>query len=1083
LGSKGSNTTTTTQKPPEYVERAYQDVIGRAGAAANQPYRTYGGERVAGFSPSQMQAFQTVTDAQGAASPYIDEATGYARMGAAPVADLTSADINRYYSPYQQQVIDATMANINETNTRQQQQVVGNAALQGALGGDRVKVAQAELARQQNLANNKTLADLSSQGFAQAAALAGNQQLLQQQNAQRAGQAAYTFGNLGREALGSWLTGAQAQLQTGAMQQAREQQLLNEPRQDWLGQQAYGFQIPTWLAGLYTGVGSNAGGAGTTIGPPPDRMGQIIGAAGTAAGLALSDERAKEDIELVGELFDGQPVYRFRYRGDPQMQIGLLAQDVEQDNPEAVGEAGGLMGVDYDAATDDAAEAGHFASGGEAGGLGGGIPYAGGVNYVPTIGMTAGRGPPKPPEPPKQSDAAGKGLDALGKGFGNYLGDQADAADAGYYGGSPDGPDANPNLIPYADGGEVPEGNRLAGLVGSIASGIKQHFPGLGGAGLQRPGFDEGGGVWDLEDRWGASFPPPIRDDVPPDLPPDLSPDVSFTKPVTDKFQDRVPAIPYAPSPLYQEDTLLDGGEDVPLPRPRPATEAADNAPPDTRGAGAPREWPQQNDLGVAAAPPPRSLNPPPQGAPEKRGFFDRPFERGGTFENSIFGQGEWKPSMPLLNLGLGMLASKSPNLGNMIGEGGQAAVAQYIAQKRQEGDTAHRNSLLDIQKQRVGFEGQRLTESARQHAAQEKWRNDQIAERERHQREIEKQGQWQLLPGKGPDAEGNIVDGMWEYNRKDNTRNFIPSQTVTRPQADRGPGVDERVADRIAKAQGIEFPEAYEMVQRLKRSGKSQYLGPSQDEANPGSVFMNADGTVEIRPYSIGPRSGAKPVMAIDDETMTAMARQYLAGDRTVFHNLGRGAQAADNIIRLRTRIAEIAKTVGISPEDIAVITAEYEGLKAGNRSLGTRTAAIETAVSGAMRLAPLAVRASDAVDRTQFPSLNAVLLAFEKGVGDENVVRLGIAVNSLINVYARAINPTGVPTVSDKNHARELLASSWSQGQFRAGIDQLMLELESERQAPKDAREQLRKTYAPRSGADQPDNKKTLKEKYGLE
>jgi hypothetical protein len=68
-----------------------------------------------------------------------------------------------------------------------------------------------------------------------------------------------------------------------------------------------------------------------------------------------SDERVKDDIKKVGELFDGQPVYRFRYKGTSQTQIGLMAQDVERVRPDAVEEHGGLKFVHYDRATDRAA--------------------------------------------------------------------------------------------------------------------------------------------------------------------------------------------------------------------------------------------------------------------------------------------------------------------------------------------------------------------------------------------------------------------------------------------------------------------------------------------------------------------------------------------------------------------------------------------------------------------------------------------------------------------------------------------------------------------------------------------------------
>jgi hypothetical protein len=44
-------------------------------------------------------------------------------------------------------------------------------------------------------------------------------------------------------------------------------------------------------------------------------------------------------------------VYRFRYRGSPVTQIGLMADDVERTAPESVAVWGGFKVVDYELAT------------------------------------------------------------------------------------------------------------------------------------------------------------------------------------------------------------------------------------------------------------------------------------------------------------------------------------------------------------------------------------------------------------------------------------------------------------------------------------------------------------------------------------------------------------------------------------------------------------------------------------------------------------------------------------------------------------------------------------------------------------
>jgi hypothetical protein len=88
--------------------------------------------------------------------------------------------------------------------------------------------------------------------------------------------------------------------------------------------------------------------------------------ASSIAGFAslFSDKRLKENVHQIGKTFDGQPVYRYNYKGHPETQIGLIAQDVERKHPEAVGVAGNYKTVDYGRATEDAAHRGHFAYGG-----------------------------------------------------------------------------------------------------------------------------------------------------------------------------------------------------------------------------------------------------------------------------------------------------------------------------------------------------------------------------------------------------------------------------------------------------------------------------------------------------------------------------------------------------------------------------------------------------------------------------------------------------------------------------------------------------------------------------------------------
>lgn len=78
-------------------------------------------------------------------------------------------------------------------------------------------------------------------------------------------------------------------------------------------------------------------------------MGGLFGLGGQLGAAALmSDRRLKEDIRLVGRTFDGLNVYTFRFRGQPTVHMGVMAQEVEAVKPEAVVHLpDGYLAVDY----------------------------------------------------------------------------------------------------------------------------------------------------------------------------------------------------------------------------------------------------------------------------------------------------------------------------------------------------------------------------------------------------------------------------------------------------------------------------------------------------------------------------------------------------------------------------------------------------------------------------------------------------------------------------------------------------------------------------------------------------------------
>lgn len=76
-------------------------------------------------------------------------------------------------------------------------------------------------------------------------------------------------------------------------------------------------------------------------------QGMLGGLFGMAGNIFASDARIKEKGEVVGQTPDGLDIYEFRI-GDGAIQTGVMAQDVEKKNPEAIVETpSGVKAVDY----------------------------------------------------------------------------------------------------------------------------------------------------------------------------------------------------------------------------------------------------------------------------------------------------------------------------------------------------------------------------------------------------------------------------------------------------------------------------------------------------------------------------------------------------------------------------------------------------------------------------------------------------------------------------------------------------------------------------------------------------------------
>lgn len=190
-----------------------------------------------------------------------------------------------------------------------------------------------------------------------------------------------------------------------------------------------------------------------------------------------------------------------------------------------------------------------------------------------------------------------------------------------------------------------------------------------------------------------------------------------------------------------------------------------------------------------------------------------------------------------------------------------------------------------------------------------------------------------------------------------------------------------------------------------------------------------------------------------MDDATLNFMADQVLAGDKSPFTNMGRGSQGARNLVALRERVNEKAEAAGLTGTDLAKIDAQFMGTQAEARTLGNQAGRVTSSSLEANKLADQALAASAKVPRNKFRFVNGPNQTVQAQSNDPDLARLVVAVNGLINTYARAINPTGQPRVSDKEHAREMLSTVQDQEAFAAAVGQMKIEIQAALESPHEA------------------------------
>lgn len=274
------------------IEAYKLGLLESAKKLADQPI-TLPIQQVAQMSGLQDQAITAASPASGGIGGYEAylQSAGQTMGGAPSLIDqsaqgISGTQIAQYMNPYQQAVQSEIDRAFNIQKAQAAQQAVG----QGAFGGGRAAIQQAEIGRNQAQA----LAQAQAQNFLQAQQAAMGERQRQLQAGQSLGQLGLQQASLGELAQQSALRDIQTQFDLGRQQQAQQQAEIEAQRQSDLAQLYEPYQRYSFLSDIYKGAPSSQQTIASATAPNVSPAQQFLGLG--IAGLSAAGGAAKAGL-------------------------------------------------------------------------------------------------------------------------------------------------------------------------------------------------------------------------------------------------------------------------------------------------------------------------------------------------------------------------------------------------------------------------------------------------------------------------------------------------------------------------------------------------------------------------------------------------------------------------------------------------------------------------------------------------------------------------------------------------------------------------------------------------------------------
>jgi hypothetical protein len=309
-----SSQTITQTSIPEYARPYVEGMLGKSEALTDinaNPYQTYGGQRLQGFTPMQEQAFQNYANQQVAGQLGLGSGlaaiSGLGSMGAGADYARMATDpraIQSYMSPYMQNVVDTQKQEAVRDYTKGLGALNQRAVGSGAFGGSRAALERAEAGRNlgTQLANIQATGSQNAFDAAQRAQQFGS--TLGLQGYGQGLQAASTLGQLGQTQFGQQQAISDAIAKAGSVQQAQGQQALDLAYQDFTQQKNYPYQQLAFMSDMLRGLPLSQA-AQTQYTAQPSTMSQLGGLGTTALGIYGMSGGFKKEGGVIKGYKDG----------------------------------------------------------------------------------------------------------------------------------------------------------------------------------------------------------------------------------------------------------------------------------------------------------------------------------------------------------------------------------------------------------------------------------------------------------------------------------------------------------------------------------------------------------------------------------------------------------------------------------------------------------------------------------------------------------------------------------------------------------------------------------------------------------